>query len=374
MVKRAAERAVDHAMVVGQRQRQHQARHELPCRPTPASSRDLRHAEDRDFGRVDDRRERGAADAAQRRDREASRPACRPGRACRRAPSPPARPSPARSASTPFLSASLITGTTRPFGVSAAKPMWKYCLRIRFSPSSDALNVGILLQRRDARLDQERQHRHLDAGLRVLLVECDAERLELGDVGLVELRDVRDHHPVARAGSAPRDLLDARQRPASRSGRTWRSRPCGHGSRSRSPTPPPPRPRRRRRRRCACFTKACTSSCVMRPFGPVPLTCAESARPARARTCARRGCACGDGAGVAVAAPRCGSRRGRRGAGAAAPAPRRGAGAGFAAGAARAPRPAARLGVARRRCVTAARGASFEQQRPASLRSPCRRP
>ena len=30
--------------------------------------------------------------------------------------------------STPFLSASLITGTTRPFGVSAAKPMWKYCL------------------------------------------------------------------------------------------------------------------------------------------------------------------------------------------------------------------------------------------------------
>jgi len=28
---------------------------------------------------------------------------------------------------TPFLSASLITGTIRPFGVSAAKPMWKYC-------------------------------------------------------------------------------------------------------------------------------------------------------------------------------------------------------------------------------------------------------
>ena len=28
----------------------------------------------------------------------------------------------------PFLSASLITGTIRPLGVSAAKPMWKYCL------------------------------------------------------------------------------------------------------------------------------------------------------------------------------------------------------------------------------------------------------
>jgi hypothetical protein len=30
--------------------------------------------------------------------------------------------------STPFLSASLITGTIRPLGVSAAKPMCQYCL------------------------------------------------------------------------------------------------------------------------------------------------------------------------------------------------------------------------------------------------------
>jgi hypothetical protein len=29
---------------------------------------------------------------------------------------------------TPLLSASRITGTTRPLGVSAAKPMWKYFL------------------------------------------------------------------------------------------------------------------------------------------------------------------------------------------------------------------------------------------------------
>ena len=44
--------------------------------------------------------------------------------------------------STPFWSASFSTGTTRPFGVSAAKPMWKYCLRTRLSPSSDALKSG----------------------------------------------------------------------------------------------------------------------------------------------------------------------------------------------------------------------------------------
>ena len=42
----------------------------------------------------------------------------------------PSRASLARSpisfaiSTTPFLSASRITGTTRPFGVSAAKPMW----------------------------------------------------------------------------------------------------------------------------------------------------------------------------------------------------------------------------------------------------------
>ena len=42
----------------------------------------------------------------------------------------------------PFLSASLITGTISPFGVSAAKPMWKYCLSTSCSPSSEALNSG----------------------------------------------------------------------------------------------------------------------------------------------------------------------------------------------------------------------------------------
>ncbi len=60
----------------------------------------------------------------------------------------PSRASLARSpisfaiSSTPFWSASRITGTTSPFGVSAAKPMCQYCLRIRLSPSRDALNSG----------------------------------------------------------------------------------------------------------------------------------------------------------------------------------------------------------------------------------------
>ena len=95
--------------------------------------------------------------------------------------------------------------------MSAAKPMLKYCLKTRLSPSSEALKSGNFRSAAHARLDQEREHRDLDAGLLVLLVERDAKRLELGDVGVVELRDVRDHHPVAREVRAG-DLLDARQR------------------------------------------------------------------------------------------------------------------------------------------------------------------
>ena len=43
-----------------------------------------------------------------------------------------------------FLSTSRITGTIRPFGVSTAKPTWKYFFSTRFSPlaSSEALNSG----------------------------------------------------------------------------------------------------------------------------------------------------------------------------------------------------------------------------------------
>ena len=61
--------AVDHAVVVGERERQDQARHELAPVPDRLRLR-ARGAEDRDLGRVDDRREERAADAAERRDRE----------------------------------------------------------------------------------------------------------------------------------------------------------------------------------------------------------------------------------------------------------------------------------------------------------------
>ena len=82
-----------------------------------------------------------------------------------------------------------------------------------FSPdlSSEELNYRELPQRRDAGLDHEGEHRQLEALLLGLGGLRLAEGLEIGDVGLVELRDVRDRDPVAVQVGA-RELLDARQR------------------------------------------------------------------------------------------------------------------------------------------------------------------
>ena len=73
------------------------------------------------------------------------------------------------------------------------------------------MTVGNCLSAATARLDHQREHRDLD----VLLLGVDrrAERFEIGDVGVVVLRDVRDHHPVAGEVRS-RELLDARERHA----------------------------------------------------------------------------------------------------------------------------------------------------------------
>ncbi len=209
-VKRAARRAVDHAMVVGERQRHHQARRERLAVPHRLGGA-LRHAEDRDFRRVDDRRERRAADAAQARDREAA--ALHVGRAELAF----ARLRGERRHLRGDREHALLVGVLDHRHDEAVRRVGgeadvEVLLQDQVVAVERGIDVRELPQRGDARLDQEREHRHLDAGLLVLLVERDAEGLEVGDVRLVELRDVRNHHPVAgevRAG----DLLDPRQRP-----------------------------------------------------------------------------------------------------------------------------------------------------------------
>ena len=81
----------------------------------------------------------------------------------------------------------------------------------------NSFNVG---HRRD---HEERDHRDLHAIARVLLVELLAPRLQVGDVGLVVVGDVRDHHPVAGQHRA-RDPLDPRALARARPRRTSRSR------------------------------------------------------------------------------------------------------------------------------------------------------
>ncbi len=150
------------------------------------------------------------------------------------------------------------------------------------------VELGELLQRGHRRLHHEGQHADLDAALFQLLVHLHAELLEVGDVGLVVRRDMRDDDPVAvQVGG--RDLLDARQFLALDRVRTWRSRPsataAGRGRRHRPPAAaafaagaaaaPPP------------LAKASTSSRTMRPCAPVPLTLPRST-PSLARQLAHR--------------------------------------------------------------------------------------
>ena len=168
--------------------------------------------------------------------------------------------------------------------MSAAKPMLKYFLRTRFSPlaSSDALKSGNFCSAATRRLDQEREHRELDARLLVFLVERDAQRFEVGDVGIVELRDVRDHHPVAREVGAG-DLPDARQRLGFDRAELREVRPAATAAGRAPPARAAAwRAPDARARASARFTNAARPSCEMRPFGPLPVTCARSTPSSRA--------------------------------------------------------------------------------------------
>ena len=135
-------------------------------------------------------------------------------------------PSSAASSSTPFLSTSRMTGTSRPRSVSTATPMWTYCLRITASPamSIDALTCGNALSAAAATFERHRRHRQLALRLRLeALAELLAQRLEIGDVGLLVLRDVRHAGPRVDHVLAP-SCGGWRASAGDRSGPTSRSR------------------------------------------------------------------------------------------------------------------------------------------------------
>ena len=243
-VKRAADGAVDHAVIVGKRERQHQARLEFLSVPNGAHRR-ADDTEDRDLGRVDDRREAGAADAAEARDRE--RRALHVGR----------RDLPLAHALRDR--AELLAELEDALAVDVLddgndEAVW------RVDGDADVVvaledervllrrerrvELGELLQRDDRCLHEKGKHRHPVAFLLGGAVELLAIGLELGDVGLVGVGDVRNVEPRAvqvraREPSEPREGLRfdrAELREVLRRG--WPE----------SPRPPPPGPPRRSRR------------------------------------------------------------------------------------------------------------------------------
>src|SRR6478672_123194 len=191
--------AVDHAMVVAQRQRHDQARLEGLAVPDRLRLR-LRHTEDRDFGRIDDRGEPGAADPAQRTDGEAA------ALHLLRLELAVARQRGEIAHLAGDLHHALPVGVAQHRHHQAVRRVGREAdvvvlLEDEVVAVQRCIEVREFLQRDHAGLDHEGKHGDL-AGLArgdrlgVLVVQGDAHLFELGDVGIVVLGDVRDHRPV----------------------------------------------------------------------------------------------------------------------------------------------------------------------------------
>ncbi len=133
------------------------------------------------------------------------------------------------------------------------------------------------LQRRGHDLQGDRRHRELAAGGFRPLGEARTQLLEVRDVGLVALRDVRHREPRPAPGArrscvAPRASACARSRPTSRNPAALPA--PGRRARAAVARGPP--------EDMTFFTWALTSSAEMRPPGPVPATWLTSTPSSRA--------------------------------------------------------------------------------------------
>ncbi len=207
-----------------------------------------------------------------------SRPAFRWVSACLHGPAGSGPTSSAASSKISFSSQSRITGTTSPLGVSTAMPIWNNFFITRFSPdsSNEALKNGNSYSAATLALIRNTSGVSLNplflrlAGIG--LAVCFQRR----DFSQVVLRDIRDADPVAvqiRAGN----LLDLRQRldfnlaVAAEIDLGWggssKPRPLDAGAAAPVMT---------------ALTKASTSSRIMRPPRPLPVTRDRSIPSSRA--------------------------------------------------------------------------------------------
>src|SRR5471030_2243306 len=187
---------------------------------------------------------------------------------------------------TAFRSAFLITGTTRPFGVSAAKPMLSNCPRITISPfsSSEALKAGNLFSAATDALMTKASMVSLVASLFLALAL------------LVSTRNAARSGTSASSNCVTCGIMTQlrcrfgplislmRDSGSSSVGPNLLKSTDGHGS---TLMPPPDAPAGAAVGAAVAplitpLTKFCTSTWVMRPFGPVPGTLPRSTPSSRA--------------------------------------------------------------------------------------------
>ena len=202
--------AVDHPVVVGQRNRQHQPGRQ-PGADVDRPADRARDAEDPDLRRVDDRREGGAADAAETRDREGGAldvggpQLALPGTAADLGQLPGQ-----------FVDALAIhvahDGNNQAVRRVHRDPQVDVALQDQRFPVRGERRVHLreLGQRRRDRLHQEGQQGEPNAAFARLLEVSPAKRLQFRDVGLVVLGDVRHVEP-APMEACRRQFADAAQ-------------------------------------------------------------------------------------------------------------------------------------------------------------------
>src|SRR5262245_26735769 len=199
-------------MIVGKRERQHQAGHEGAVTIDGLIS-GTRHAKDGHFRRIDDGCEGGAPDRSEARDRKAS------ALHLRRSQLSVARAVGKLTQFTGDLVDVLVIGVANhrhdeTVGGVGGEANVHVLLQdqVLATPIERGIDLWEFLQSLDARLEDERERRQLDALLGRLAFELNTCGFQLRDVSDIELRDVRNIDP-ARMQPRAGDALNPIERP-----------------------------------------------------------------------------------------------------------------------------------------------------------------
>src|SRR5467141_1855469 len=193
---------------------------------------------------------------------------------------------------TPLRSASRITGTTSPSGVSTATPTWSYFLTIRFSPvlSSEALNSGNSFSAFTEAFTRNASMVSLkppfSATWAFSLRKASSSVMSASSCWVTCGIETQ-----LRCRNPPESFL-IRDRGLVSTGPNFAKSTCGHSGRSRTSAPRATTAASAGAPLITPFTNSWTSAWVMRPFGPEPLTRMRSTPSSRANL-RTEGLACG---------------------------------------------------------------------------------